>query len=158
MKKVLIVFAAVLTSISLCAENVNLGFWKDAPKGNGSKNIEGVAFGLPVSAIKSCEGAQISLFGNLAKEAQGVQATFIVNHAKKFDGGLQFGAINLSDNLDDISIQWGTFNHSGKDGIQLGFVNNCSNNAKFQLGFININKNGFFPVMIFVNFGKDLFD
>ena len=58
----------------------------------------------------------------------------------------------------DFALQWGFYNQSAENGVQIGVLNNGQNNATFQLGLININKNGLLPVMIFVNFGKDLFD
>jgi len=54
-------------------------------------------------------------------------------------------------------LQWGFYNQSGENGIQIGVINQGKNNASFQLGLININKNGLLPVMIFVNLGKDIF-
>ena len=157
MKKVLLVLAAALTSLTLAAE-ANFGFWMDAPKGNSSTSVKGVSFGLPISNIKNIKGAQISIFCSFAKDAKGFQGAIGMNKAKEFDAGCQLAAVNFADELDDSAVQVGAYNQSRKDGIQVGFVNNCRNSAKVQVGFVNINKNGLFPVMIFVNFDKDLFD
>ena len=76
--------------------------------------------------------------------------------ADEFEKGCQLAAVNFANEVDK-AVQVGAYNQSAKDGIQVGFVNNCKNNAKVQVGLVNINKNGLFPVMIFVNFSKDLF-
>ena len=44
-----------------------------------------------------------------------------------------------------------------KGVFQLGFFNNCYDDAMFQVGLIKINKNGWLPFMVFVNFGSDTF-
>ncbi len=157
MKKVLITLVAALSAITLCAE-ANVGFWMDAPKGNSSKSIKGVSFGLPISKIKNSEGAQISIFCSITtNDAEGFQGAFGMTKADEFEKGCQLAAVNFANEVEKAA-QVGAYNQSEKGGIQVGFVNNCKNNAKVQVGLVNINKNGLFPVMIFVNFSKDLFD
>ena len=120
-------------------------------------NIEGLALGVPVIGNNSTEGASLAICGNHTGKMEGLQFAFIgFNYARALEG-VQLAFVNLHDGQSgDLALQWGFFNQSGKGGIQIGFLNNGKNNALFQLGLININKNGWLPVMIFVNFAGDL--
>jgi hypothetical protein len=112
-----------------------------------------------VISCNDLEGASLALCGNKGKEVSGLQfALFGFNYAKSLYGA-QLAFVNIQKGQhDDAALQIGAYNQAAKNGIQIGFINNGQNNATFQLGLININKNGLLPVMIFVNFGKDLFD
>ena len=161
MKKFLAaVFAAVMTIACVSADDgFCLGVWFDVPGNIAGKSIEGIGLGLPVVANRSTEGASLAFCGNNQQKMEGLQfALFGFNYARSLEG-VQLGFVNMHRGQHgDFAMQWGFYNQSAENGVQIGFCNNASNNATFQLGLININKNGLLPIMIFVNFGKDLFD
>ena len=136
-------------------EAFGYGIWFDT----SASNIEGVGLGLPVIGNSSTEGASLALCGNNVKKMEGFQFAFIgFNYAKSIEGA-QLAFVNMHEGQHgDFALQWGFYNQSAENGVQIGFLNNALNNATFQLGLININKNGLLPIMVFVNFGKNLFD
>ena len=140
---------------AVAGEAFGYGIWFDASE----NNIEGLGLGLPVIGNNSTEGASLALCGNNVKRMEGFQFAFLgFNYAKSMEGA-QLAFVNMLEGQHgDFALQWGFYNQSAKNGVQIGFLNNAQDNATFQLGLININKNGFFPIMIFVNFGKNLFD
>ena len=157
MKKTLIT-----TLLSLCAvftlsagEPVAAGIWFNST----ADNVEGVGFGLPIIGTESTAGASLAFCGNHTEKMDGLQFSFFgFNFAESLEG-VQLSLVNIQEEQHgDFALQWGLYNQSGENGIQVGFINNASNNASFQLGFININKNGLLPVMLFINFGSDIFD
>ncbi len=157
-------FAAVValfTTFAVFADesSVLAGFWFNTPKKVKSSQVEGVAVGLPVFDGNDLEGAGLSLIGSRFREVEGFQGSLLgFTKAGKLSG-LQLSFANLVDgNALDEGVQIGVYNQSRRGGIQIGLVNNCRNNALVQVGLVNINKNGLFPVMIFVNFDRDLFD
>lgn len=160
MKKWMIVLLAAVLALPMMAdESVAVGFWKDCPNRIGSTDVDGLGVGLPVIYNRDMEGASLALCGNISRKVSGFQGVWIgVNMADSLYG-LQLGMVNIQKGQhDDAAVQWGFYNQAGKNGVQIGFINNGENNATFQLGLVNINKNGLLPVMIFVNFGSDLFD
>lgn len=150
--------ALLLFALQPVMAEVDCGFWFDVPESITNSDIEGVRFGLPFSASNAeVEGAELSLFYSGTHHVEGLKFTlFGVNYSETLHGA-ELAFLNMT-KRDLSGLQWGFINHSGADGIQIGFVNNCDNDALFQLGLININKNGWLPVMIFFNFGSDLFD
>ena len=156
MKKFLLAYLLV----GVCCLNVfsddgfALGVWFDSSK----QNIEGIGFGLPVIKNQTTEGASLALCGNEVQKMDGFQLALLgFNYSRSFEG-VQIALINmLRKQHGEFAMQWGFYNQSAENGIQIGVLNNARNNASFQLGFININKNGWLPVMLFVNFGKDFF-
>jgi hypothetical protein len=153
------VLGALVAVNAFADENAAIGFWFDAPKGISSTNVDGIGLGVPVIANKNLRGASLALCGNDSATVSGVQAVLFGYNSAKSMYGLQWGIVNMIEKQhDDFALQLGFFNHSKEQGVQLGFINCGENNATFQLGLVNINKNGFFPIMIFVNFSKDLFD
>lgn len=161
MKKIFIACVLGLACmLQLAADDgFGLGVWFDVPSRIGGKAIEGVGLGLPVIANRETEGASLALCGNNVQAMEGLQlALFGFNYARSLEG-VQLGFVNmLRAQSGDYALQLGFFNQSGENGVQLGFFNQAQNNATLQLGLININKNGLLPIMIFVNFGRDLFD
>ena len=157
MKK--IVLAAVVAVACLfnvaADEGFGFGVWFDSTE----EHIDGIGLGLPVIGNKSTEGASLALCGNNVQIMEGLQFSLIgFNYAKSLEGA-QLAFVNmLRRQHGKFALQWGFYNQSAENGVQIGFINNGQNNATFQLGLININKNGFLPIMIFVNFGKNLFD
>ena len=152
---------AIFTTFAVFADesSVMAGFWFNTPRKARSSQVEGVAFGLPVFDGNDLEGAGLSLIGSRFREVEGFQGTLIGFTRTGELSGLQLSFANLVDgNAGDEGVQIGIYNQSRRGGIQIGLVNNCQNNAKVQVGLININKNGLFPVMIFVNFDRDMFD
>ena len=159
-KAIVIMLAAVCTVFSAVAgDGFGFGVWFDQPAGIGSKDIDGIALGLPVVANDETEGASLALCGNNTQKMEGLQFTLLgFNYAKSIEG-VQLSFINmLRKQHGEFAMQWGFYNQSGENGIQIGMINNGQDNATFQLGLININKNGLLPIMVFVNFGKNLFD
>ena len=161
MKKILVIMAAAFCTIFSAAamDDFSFGVWYDLPGSISSRKIDGVALGLPVVANARTEGASLALCGNHTQNMDGFQFALLgYNNAVNFEG-VQLALVNIFRNQrDEFAMQWGFYNQAGENGIQLGVFNHAKNNASFQLGLININKNGLLPVMIFVNFGKDLFD
>lgn len=164
MKKFL--FAAFFAICAICTLNVyaddptcQVGFWFDIPEETINSTVDGVKFGIPVSSGKgSVEGAELSLLCSATENIEGVQfSLFGLNYAETIKGGQIFTFINYAAKRLQ-GLQLGFANISEKDGIQLGFINSCNDNALFQLGFININRNGWLPVMIFFNCSNELFD
>ena len=156
-----IILYAVFTIFTVYADDnsVMAGFWFNSPKSVKSSNVEGVAFGLPVYDGNDVEGAALSIFGSRLDETEGLQGTLLGFTKTKRLSGLQISFANFVDSsAEDTGVQLGFFNQSRRGGFQVGFINQCKDNATIQIGLVNINKNGFFPVMIFVNFDKDLFD
>ena len=158
MKKILLGCIAAMTMLTVSA-GVDFGVWKDCPDDIQYSSVEGVRLGLPVTDSNgTVEGAELALLMAGSAEVEGLQFTlFGVNFTKKLEG-LQLGFVNfVTRELDGLQI--GFFNHAkSDDGFQWGFLNICEDDAAFQLGFLNFNKNGLLPVMIFVNFGSDIFD
>lgn len=160
MKK--LIFALMLTAtvaFSVFAdEGFAYGFWFESPKDVKTKSVDGIALGIPVISFRNLSGASLAICGNDTKKTSGFEFAFLgFNRAESLEG-VQLAFVNLQDGQHgDFSFQMGAYNQAGKNGIQLGFINNGKDNATFQFGLININKNGLLPVMIFVNFGKDLF-
>ena len=140
-------------------DGAGFGVWFNVPKNISAKNIDGIGLGLPVIANNTTEGASLALCGNNVQKMDGFQfALFGFNYARSLEGA-QLAFINMCRaQHGEFALQWGFFNQSGENGIQIGVLNHGKNNATFQLGLININKNGLLPVMIFVNFGRNLFD
>lgn len=154
---VMVAFAAIF-SVS-ADDGFGFGVWFDVPGNISGKSIDGIGLGIPVIANAQTEGASLALCGNNVQDMEGFQFALIgFNYAKALEG-VQLSFINMFRRQSgDFALQWGFYNQAGENGIQVGFINNGKNNATFQLGLININKNGLLPVMIFVNFGKNLFD
>ena len=140
-------------------DGAGCGVWFDVPKNISGKSIDGIGIGLPLIANQSTEGASLALCGNNVQKMEGFQfALFGFNYARSLEGA-QIAFVNMCRaQHGEFALQWGFFNQSGENGIQVGVLNHGKNNASFQLGLININKNGLLPVMIFVNFGRNLFD
>lgn len=157
MKK--IVLACLLAGFcwfnAAAGDGFGLGVWFDSTE----QNIEGIGLGVPVIGNKNTEGASLALCGNNVQKMNGLQFSLLgFNYARSLEG-VQISFINmLLKQHGEFALQWGFYNQSAENGVQIGFLNNAQNNASFQLGFININKNGLLPIMIFINFGKDLFD
>ena len=160
MKKIIVALVlCVAGAFNLAAaDGFGAGVWFDIPVQVTHKSINGVGLGVPVIANASTEGASLALCGNNVQKMTGVQfAMFGFNYARTLEG-VQVAFINMCRaQHGDFALQWGFFNQSGENGIQIGVINHGQNNASFQLGLININKNGLLPVMIFVNLGKDIF-
>ncbi|MBE6381236.1 MAG: hypothetical protein E7047_09945 [Lentisphaerae bacterium] len=161
MKKIFIACVLGLACmLQLAADDgFGLGVWFDVPNRIGSKSIEGIGLGLPVIANSQTEGASLALCGNNVQKMEGFQFAWLgFNYARSLEG-VQLAFVNMQRKQHgDFALQLGFYNQAGENGVQLGFLNNAHNNATFQLGLININKNGLLPIMIFVNFGRDLFD
>ncbi len=161
MKKILFALVVVFLSVTVvkAEESFACGFWIDAPAAIGNVDIEGLGVGLPLLGNGDLEGASLSFCGNDQNRVSGLQWAFIgYNYAKSLEG-VQMGFINVQDGQHgDFSFQLGAYNQAKQNGIQFGLINNGQNNATFQLGLLNINKGGLIPVMVFVNFGADLFD
>ncbi len=162
MKKFLsALFIIAMTSVGAFAgeKTFGAGVWFDCPKSISNQEVEGLALGIPVIANKEVEGASLALCGNHSKKVSGFQGALIgFNYAKSLYGA-QIAFANFQEGQhDDCAVQLGFYNQAAENGVQFGFINKADDNATFQLGLININKNGLFPVMIFVNFGKDFFD
>lgn len=162
MKKwVMLLVLAVFAAMPVMAEesSVGIGVWYECPEDIRGVDVEGLGVGLPLIANGNLEGASVALIGNRSLTVSGLQFSLIgFNYAESLYG-VQAALLNFQHGQhDDFALQLGFYNQSDENGVQLGFINNSRNNATFQLGFININKRGFFPVMLFVNFGSDLFD
>ncbi len=143
-------------TVSLIAgEAAAAGIWFDST----ASNVEGIGFGIPVIGTETTEGASLALCGNHTEKMDGLQfALFGFNFSESLEGA-QVAFVNIQEEQHgDFALQWGFYNQAGENGIQIGFLNNASNNASFQLGLLNINKNGLLPVMLFINFGSDIFD
>ncbi len=162
MKKVMIALVlAVFTALPVLATESSfaLGVWYDCPENIGTTDVEGLCVGVPLIANGEVEGASVALIGNRSREVSGLQFALIGFNFAESLYGIQLGLLNFQGGQhDDFTAQLGFYNQAEENGLQLGFINNSRNNATFQLGFININKRGFFPVMLLVNFGSDLFD
>ena len=159
-KMMLALLIAGFCGLNLSAnDGFGCGVWFNLPKKVSSSSIDGIGLGLPVIANAKTHGASLALCGNNVQKMDGLQFALIgFNYARTIEG-VQLGFINmLRAQHGKYALQWGFYNQSGENGIQIGCINNGQNNATFQLGLINLNKNGLLPVMIFVNFGKDFFD
>ena len=159
-KSVVIVLAAICTVFAAVADDgFGFGVWFNQPSSISSKSIDGIALGLPVVANAKTEGGSLALCGNNTQKMEGLQfALFGFNYAKSIEGA-QLAFVNMfRQQHGEFAMQWGFYNQAGENGVQIGMINHGKNNATFQLGLININKNGLLPIMIFVNFGKNLFD
>lgn len=157
MKKIILAGLLAVACLFNAAADEEFGFgvWFDSSE----NNIEGLGLGLPVIGNKTTDGVSLAICGNKVQKMNGFQFAWLgFNYADSLEG-VQLAFINmLRKQHGEFALQWGFYNQSAENGIQIGFLNNAQNNATFQLGLININKNGLLPVMIFVNFGKDLFD
>ncbi len=157
MKKIIVTLLVAISCFAgaVAGDGFGFGVWFDSSE----NNIEGIGLGLPVIGNNSTEGASLALCGNNVQKMTGFQFAWIgFNYARSMEG-VQLALVNMHRGQHgDFAMQWGFYNQSGENGIQIGCLNNGLNNATFQLGLININKNGLLPVMIFVNFGKNLFD
>ena len=152
---------AVFAIFTVCADesNVMAGFWFDSPRSVKGRSVEGLAIGLPVYDGNEVEGATLSLIGSRLREVDGFQGTLIGFTKTKLLSGAQLSFANFVDsNARDEGVQIGLYNQSRRGGIQVGLINNCQDNASVQVGLVNVNKNGLFPVMLFVNFDRDIFD
>ena len=156
--KLFAVIFAVFAGTLLWADDVMAGFWFNNPSKVKRSDVD-VAIGLPVFDGRELDGAALALCGSKFKKADGFQGTLIGFNSADTLEGIQLSFVNfINRSVSDWAVQLGFFNHSAKNGVQIGFINNCQNNAPFQFGLVNINKKGLLPFMIFVNFGKDLFD
>ncbi len=160
MKKMKLFATALLSVFALQSvmADADCGFWFDVPDEITYSSIEGVRFGLPLAVSNGkVEGAELALCYSGSRDVEGLKFTlFGINRSRTLEGA-ELAFVNIVDG--ELSgLQWGFFNHSGEDGIQIGFINNCDDDAIFQLGLLNINKNGWLPAMIFINFGSELFD
>ena len=159
--KYIAVIFAVFAAFAVFADegNVMAGFWFDSPRSVKNRNVEGLAVGLPIYDGGEVEGATLSLFGSSLRDVEGFQGTLLGFTKTKLLSGLQLSFANFVDSsARDEGVQIGVYNQSRRGGIQIGLVNNCRDNAPVQVGLVNINKNGLFPVMLFVNFDRDIFD
>ena len=161
MKKI---FVAMLLLGVLCAslkaaDGFGWGVWYDVPDYVSSQKVEGITLGVPVMANDYTHGVALALCGNNTQRMDGFQgALFGFNFARSLEG-VQLGFANIHHGQHgEFAVQVGGFNLSSENGVQVGFFNQSKNNATFQLGLININKNGWLPIMIFVNFSRELFD
>ena len=162
MKKTLLILVfSVCAACSAFAE-CKLGFWFDVPRDSSTKIVleKGVLFGLPLAEARSVRGSALAVCGTFIHQMRGFQGTlFGMTKADSFKGGCQLSFANFADDsMASSAVQVGLYNQSGKDGIQIGLVNNNADNAKFQVGLVNINDDGLFPFMILVNFSRDFFD
>lgn len=115
-------------TILTVSAGVDFGVWKDCPDDIKYSSVEGVRLRLPVTDSNGT--------------VEGAELALLMAGSAEVEG-----------------LQIGFFNHAkSDDGFQWGFLNICEDDATFQLGFLNFNKNGLLPVMIFVNFGSDIFD
>ena len=162
MKKVLLTFAfGVLAAFSASAE-CRTGFWFNVPENSSTKVVinKGVLFGIPLAEAKIVHGSALAICGTFVHQMQGFQGSLLgMTETDALNRGCQLSFVNfVEDLMSEKAVQVGLYNQSGKNGIQVGLVNNNFDNAKIQVGLVNINENGLFPVMIFVNFSKDFFD
>ena len=79
-----------------------------------------------------------------------------VKHPNPYDSaslsGLQVGIYNEIQLLQGLQLGIVNNAHDISKGLQLGFVNNAHHISKgLQVGLVNIAKNGWFPMMVFVN-------
>lgn len=159
MKKMMMGLAALFAGLVVLADTpaVDAGFWFDCPKSITNANVDGVRFGLPVSAGKGkVEGAELALLLAATRNVEGLQFSLIGANLGENIEGVQWGFLNVvSNNLK--GLQLGMYNYTEKSGYQLGFINFSPGDAKFQFGFVNFNQNGWLPVMILVNFGSKTF-
>ena len=133
----------------------DLGFWFGVPGSMRTANVNGWRVGLPISYGEGCvAGVESGLFCAATDNIEGLQISFGVCMSKDL-AGVQIAPVNYC-GKEAKGSQIGIVNVIGKRGWQIGVVN-ASNNAKFQLGLVNINKDGLWPVMLIVNFGRDTF-
>lgn len=141
MQKQLFILIASLFTAVLAAAPGEIGFWFDPPEKMVSKEIEGLAVGLPVFDGNEIEGASFALCASIFKSAEGLQATLLgFNSADSMDG-IQISFVNLIKK------------HVSEAAVQLGIVNYSTGNT-LQIGLVNINKDGLLPVMILFNLSK----
>ena len=150
-------FLAVGGAVAADEAKADIGVWANVPAGIENKSITGVRFGLPCSISNgTVKGAELSIFFSGTRNAEAFKFAWIgATWAETLKGGA-LACVNIAEER-LAGIQVGAVNLSGKGGFQLGFFNNCDDDAKFQLGLNNINKNGWLPFMVFVNFGSDTF-
>jgi hypothetical protein len=148
----LVVFCFSSLSVFAAAD---IGFFEGVPAKITNKSVKGVRFGIPCAVSNgTVKGAELSLCYSASRNVDGFKfAMFGVTEAKELDGA-SLAFVNLCDDLDD-GVQIGLYNRSGKGGVQVGFVNQCDNNAEIQIGIVNINRNGWLPVSFLLNFGDD---
>ena len=160
MKKMLLAGLLVFSSVLLSAaeESFQVGFWFGVPAETVRSDVEGIKLGIPVSSGEGkVAGAELSILCSATKHLTGFQWAWFGLTSTNDLKGVQLSFLNLSNRLSE-GLQLGILNHSAKRGFQWGLINHRSNNARFQLGLINVNKDGWLPIMIFVNFGKGTFE
>lgn len=130
---------------------LKLSLWGDiaiAAPTNNLDHVTGLELGIG-SDTNKLTGVQFDWLYAKSNNATGVQGA-IVTHSKNLTG-VEFGFVNISER-NVTGVQWGFFNQAESlTGVQLGFVNNVKNIHGLQLGLVNFAKNGWFPVMVFVN-------
>lgn len=133
-------FLAVGGAVAADEAKADIGVWTNVPAGIENKSITGVRFGLPCSISNgTVKGAELSIFFSGTRNAEAFKFAWIgATWAETLKGGA-LACVNIAEER-LAGIQVGAVNLSGKGGFQLGFFNNCDDDAKFQLGLININK------------------
>ncbi|WP_428897991.1 hypothetical protein Dip518_000179 [Parelusimicrobium proximum] len=110
----------------------------------------GVQSGL-LGTTDSLTGLQASFINMLDSESKGVQLGAVNINRGKLTGAA-LGFVNVTE--DHYGFQWGAVNYAKGTvtGLQLGIVNYAETlDRGLQLGLVNLAKNGWLPVMIFVN-------
>ena len=138
----------------MASGDADYGMFKNVPNGIETKSVLGVRFGLPC-AISSgiVEGAELSLCYSATRDVYGFKYALIgATNGEKVEGAA-ISFVNIARKEMD-GVQIGIYNKSAKNGIQIGLVNVCDNNAKFQFGLLNFNPRGWLTVAPFVNFAR----
>lgn len=131
---------------------VDIGFWFDCPESTTDTDVEGVRFGVPMSAGKgSVKGLEWALFMAATDRIEGMQWTLIGSNLAQSVEGFQFSFFNLTA-VEMSGVQLGLYNFSPKGGCQFGLINFSEGKADFQLGLLNYNAEARFPVTLLVNF------
>jgi hypothetical protein len=105
--------------------------------------------GIPQDNV--VQGLDIGIIGDSLQEMQGVQWSWIYSDTKGKLSGVQFGLVNISNDV--AGVQWGFYNQAKSVvGVQLGAINMADTLKGIQIGLVNIIRTGApLPFMVIVN-------
>lgn len=149
MKRLFVLSIFLLSSLGLSAAPAKLSVWGNIAVPGADAAVTGFDLGL-VSSTAQMRGLQADVFYAYSEEMNGVQIA-LVNRLVT-GAGAQIGLVNIITG-DAAGLQAGFINYSERiRGLQIGFINYSERlDGALQIGFVNFARNGYAPVMLFLN-------
>ncbi|MBD3354592.1 hypothetical protein GF361_01245 [Candidatus Woesearchaeota archaeon] len=131
-----------LKNVAKKLSGVQVGGWNET-KIDSYRPNKGLQLSYFINGSNILYGAQMSVLFNICQEMKGMQASLfniIDDHGRGKAKGVQFGAMNGSDNMEGVQIGLGNISDYRMKGVQFGICNEANEGNYLQIGLWNRKK------------------